>query len=129
MRREKQKFVFFPAGTGVAARRAKPKEIEIDIDPKGSVAGLPDSQFASPRQLGEILARTPQCQECIVKQVFRYMAGRMDTPADRPLLRDAVEVFRKSDFRFRELMVYLASARTREMSGRSVSVAGNYNTQ
>ena len=85
MRREKHKLLFYPNLTGVAARRAKPKEIDLDLDTKGWVAGLPDSQFTSPRQLGELLARTPQCQECVVKQVFRYMSGRQDTPADRPV--------------------------------------------
>ena len=82
MRRENHKLLFFPPLTGVAARRAKPKEVELEIDTKGCVAGLENSQFASPRELGEMLARTPQCQECIVKQLFRYMAGRHDTPAD-----------------------------------------------
>ena len=69
---------------------AKPKEVDLDLDTKGWVAGLPDSQFTSPRQLGELLARTPQCQECVVKQVFRYMSGRQDTPADRPVLNQAL---------------------------------------
>jgi hypothetical protein len=107
MRREKQKLLFFAQGATAASRRAPPKEIELDIDSTGWIAGLPDSRFASPRQLGELLARTPQCQECIVKQVFRYMSGRQDTPADRPTIARAAEAFRKSDFRFKELLVSL----------------------
>jgi len=126
MRREKHKLLFFPAGSGVAARRAKPKEVELDIDTTGSVAGLPDSQFTSPRELGAMLARTPPCHECIVKQLFRYMAGRLDSPADRPLLRGALEVFRKSGFRFKELMVYLAKWKDAQLPGRSVRVASNH---
>jgi hypothetical protein len=123
MRREKHKLLFAVPGTGAAARRAKPKEVELEIDTNGSVAGLQNSQFTSPRQLGELLARTPQCQECIVKQLFRYMSGRMDTPADKPLLRGAVQVFRKSNFRFKELVVYLAKGRFAPLPGRSVDVA------
>jgi hypothetical protein len=129
MRREKHKLLFFPSATGGAARRAKPTEVELEIDTKGFVAGLDNSQFTTPRELGEMLARTPQCQECIVKQVFRYMAGRLDTPADRPLLRQAVDTFRKSEFRFKELMVYLAKSQDPQISGRSVNVAGNHKTQ
>jgi hypothetical protein len=129
MRREKHKLLFFPAGSGVAARRAKPKEVELEIDTKGFVAGLDNSQFTTPRELGEMLARTPQCQECIVKQLFRYMAGRLDTPADRPLLRQALDTFRKSGFRFKELMVYLAKSQEAQFPGRSVNVAGNHKTQ
>ena len=98
MRREKHKLLFYPSLTGVAARRAKPKEIDLELDTKGSVAGIQGSEFTSPRELGEILAKTPQCQECIVKQVFRYMAGRLDTPADRPVINQALEAFRKSGF-------------------------------
>jgi hypothetical protein len=129
MRREKHKLLFFPAGGGVAARRAKPKEIELEIDTQGFVAGLENSRFTTPRELGEMLAGTPQCHECVVKQVFRYMAGRLDTPADRPMLRQALETFRQSGFRFKELMVYLASAKDTQLSGRHSSVASNHKTQ
>jgi hypothetical protein len=126
MRREKHKLLFYPNLTGVAARRAKPKEIELELDTKGSVAGLPSSEFTSPRQLGELLARTPQCQECVVKQVFRYMSGRQDTPADRPVLNQALEEFRKSDYRFKELMVALVKSREFPVSRRTVDVANNH---
>ena len=126
MRREKHKLLFFPPGTGVAARRAKPKEAELEIDTQGWVAGLENPRFTSPRELGELLARTSQCQECVVKQVFRYMAGRMDTPADRPLLGQALEAFRSSGFRFRELMLYLAKWKDVPLPGGSGNVADNY---
>ena len=82
----------------------------MELDTKGVVAGIPNSEFTSPKELGELLARTPQCQECLVKQVFRYMSGRQDTPADRPVLRQALEEFRKSDYHFKELMVALVKA-------------------
>jgi len=116
MRREQHKLLFYPDLHGVAARRAKPKEVLLDLDTKGAVAGIPDSQFSSPRQLGELLARTPACQECVVKQVFRYMAGRQDTPADKPLLNQAFDDFRKSEFRFKELVVSLVSGRSNDAS-------------
>ena len=93
MRREKHKLLFYPNVTGVAARRAKPKEVDLELDTKGWVAGFANSEFTSPRELGELLAKSPQCQECMVKQVFRYMAGRQDTPADRPVLNQALEAF------------------------------------
>ncbi len=127
MRREKHKLLFYPNLTGVAARRAKPKEIELELDTKGRVAGIQDSEFSSPRELGELLAKTPQCQECVVKQVFRYMSGRQDTPADRPVLNQVLEVFRKSDYRFKELMVALARLREFPDSGRrTTNVASNH---
>jgi hypothetical protein len=46
-----------------------------------------------------------------VKQYFRYVAGRTETAADRPLIREAFEDFKQSQFRFKEMMVSLAVAR------------------
>ncbi len=129
MRRETHKLSFFQPGASVAARRAAPKTVELEIDTKGWVAGLESSMFASPRDLGELLSRTPQCQECVVKQVFRYMAGRKDTPADRPLIAAALEQFRKSGFRFRELMVFLVMGKDARAPGGAVHAAANYQTR
>jgi len=126
MRREKHKLLFYPNVGGAAGRRAKPKEIELELDTKGMVAGIPNSEFTSPRELGDILANTPQCQECLVKQVFRYMSGRQDTPADRPVLTQALEAFRKSDYRFKELMVALVKSKEFSASRRTVNVASNH---
>ena len=45
-----------------------------------------------------MLAASPQCQECMVKQYFRYAAGRTETPADRPLIRSVSRGFPGSGF-------------------------------
>ncbi len=82
--------------------------------------------FNNPKQLGDILAKTPQCQECVVKQVFRYMAGRQDTPADRPLLTQALAAFRKSEYNFKELMVALVKLREFPEPRRLGNVASNH---
>jgi hypothetical protein len=109
-RREKFRLLF-STGRGGGNRRAPPKTLDIDIDPKGHVAGLPSSQFQSPLELGKVLAESAQCQQCVVKQYFRYTAGRMETPADRALIRSALDDFRKSQFRFKELIVSLVRSR------------------
>lgn len=93
-------------------RRAPPRIVELDLDTSGSLAGVPDSKFTSPRELGAVLAKTPQCQECVVKQYFRYTAGRMETLADRPVIQRVFKDFRDSQFRFKELIISLV--RTRE---------------
>lgn len=91
------------------------KKVTLPLDTSAYVAGIPDSQFTSPQQLGAVLAKSSQCQECVVKQYFRFQAGRMDTPADRPLIRLVSENFRDSGFRFKELIVSLMVLR--EFSG------------
>ena len=55
------------------------KTVELPIDGKGEIAGLPNSAFSEPQQIGRVLADSRACQECVVKQVFRYAFGRLET--------------------------------------------------
>jgi hypothetical protein len=105
-------------GRGMAARTVK-----LDLDTAGNVAGIPNSQFSSPAELGAVLAKSALCQECVVKQYFRYTAGRLETPADRPLILKAVQDFRKSQFRFQELIVSLTLLR--EFPGETIDQGGS----
>jgi hypothetical protein len=88
------------------------------------VAGIPNSAFTSPKELGAVLAASPQCQECVVKQYFRYLAGRTETPADRPLIRRVFEDFRRSGFRLQEMIISMVRVREFPAEGGS-NVAGN----
>jgi hypothetical protein len=117
-RREKAKLVFYPLDR---KSKEKPRTVELELDTTGWVAGIPDSNFSSPMELGRVLARTPQCQECIVKQYFRYVAGRTETAADRALIQKVNADFRDSQFRFKELMVSLMVSR--EFPDRSAGAA------
>jgi mono/diheme cytochrome c family protein len=119
----------FPAGGGGGGgggRRAPMKSVDLDIDPTGYVAGIPDSKFSSPSQLGAVLAKSAQCQECMVKQYFRYTSGRLETPADRPLIRQLADNFQKSQFRFKELIVSMVRLREFPNSGGAVHVASDH---
>jgi hypothetical protein len=113
-------------GGGGGNRRAPVKTLDLDIDATGYVAGIPDSEFSSPSQLGAVLAKSAQCQECMVKQYFRYTAGRMETPADRPAIRQMVDDFRKSQFRFKDLIVSMVRLREFPNSGGTVHVASDH---
>jgi len=105
-RRDKLVFEFPVAG---AKAKNAVKTVSLDLDTNGNLAGIPDSQFTSPADIGAILAKSPQCQECMVKQYFRYSAGRFEGPADRPLIRQALERFQASQFQFKELMLAITS--------------------
>ena len=85
--------------------------MELELDTRGHIAGIPKSEFSNPRELGRVLAASPQCHECVVKQVFRYASGRMETPADRPVIERALADFRDSQFRFKSLIIALAKWR------------------
>ena len=86
-------------------RRKEPRSVSVPIDNRGWVAGIQGSEFQTPRELGAVLAKTPQCQECLVKQYFRYAMGRRETPADRAVIARSLADFRGSQFRFQELMI------------------------
>ena len=105
-RRDKLVFEFPVAG---AKAKNAVKTVSLDLDTNGNLAGIPDSQFTSPADIGAILAKSPQCQECMVKQYFRYSAGRFEGPADRPLIRQALDRFQASQFQFKELMLAITS--------------------
>jgi len=124
----REKFTLEFRGKG-EERRKPVKTVELDLDTTGTVVGIPNSNFSSPAELGAVLAKSTQCQECVVKQYFRYMAGHLETPADRPVLRKATDDFRESQFRFKELIVSLIRLREFPDSERSRLVTSNHQSR
>ena len=107
-RRDKLKLVFYNPHDDDDEK--KMKTAELDLDAHGTISGLPAADFSSPKELGTILASRPECQECMVRQLFRYGWGRHELGADRPVILAALQRFRDSQFRFKELMISLVSA-------------------
>jgi hypothetical protein len=105
--RDKLSITFFP---GHGEKNMQKKTVQLELDSSGFIAGIPNSQFSSPRELGIVLAQSKQCQECVVKQLFRYAAGRRETPNDRRIIDQAYNRFKESHFRFQELMVALVES-------------------
>jgi Protein of unknown function (DUF1592)/Protein of unknown function (DUF1588)/Protein of unknown function (DUF1587)/Protein of unknown function (DUF1595)/Protein of unknown function (DUF1585) len=94
-----------------STRRNTPaKTIALPIDAAGEIAGLANGAFTEPNQIGRLLAASRVCQECIVKQVFRYAFGRLEMPADRDAIKTAFTAFRDSGFRFKALLVALVQS-------------------
>jgi hypothetical protein len=87
-----------------------PTKAELPLDTSGDVAGIPNSGFHSPKELGRVLSESAECQQCVVKQLFRFAFGRPETAADRPVIEAAFDNFRNSQFRFKELIVAMAMA-------------------
>ena len=57
--------------------------------------------------LVECWQSSPICQECVVKQMFRYGFGRPETPADRATVAGVADAFRHSGFKFKEMLIAL----------------------
>jgi hypothetical protein len=87
-------------------RRAD-KKIDLDLDTRGEIAGIPNSAFSDSMQLGGILAQTPVCQECMVRQIFRYAFGRLETSSDEETIHQLFATFRDSGFHFKDLLTGL----------------------
>ncbi len=79
--------------------------VQIPVDTSAAIIGIPNSEFNSPAQAGRILAASPICHRCIVKQYFRYAMNRAETPADQPAIDAILERFRRGGYRFRELIL------------------------
>ena len=96
----------------IGGARGEPasRTIELPIDGKGEIAGLANSAFSEPTTIGRLLADSRGCQECVVKQLFRYAFGRVETAADRETVRRAFAAFRESRFQFKELLIALVRA-------------------
>jgi hypothetical protein len=99
-----KEIVDISAGAG-ESRRSKP--VSVDITATGEIAGLPNSTFGDSRALGRVLASSPVCQDCVVKQMFRYAFGRAEGPSDRQTVSGTAATFRSSGFKFKELLISL----------------------
>lgn len=126
-RREKLSLQF--GGRRSEGRRAAEKKVDLPIDSTGTVVGIPNSEFSSPSELGAVLARSAQCQECIVKQYFRYTRGHVEMPADRAILRKVMDDFKASQFRFKELIVSLVRLTEFPASERTRLVTNNHQSR
>ena len=97
-------------GGGGGGGRGGPPPIPLEIDAQGEIAGIPNSNFSGAKQLGTILANSPVCQECVVRQMFRYSYGRLETASDENTIHQLYDQFKASGFRFKSLLVALVQS-------------------
>jgi hypothetical protein len=107
-RREKLELKFFNPRDDDDEKKVK--TIALDLDTHGALEGVAGAEFTSPKELGRILASRPECQECIVRQLFRYGWGRHESGRDGRVIQAALTRFHDSQFRFKELMISLVTA-------------------
>ena len=98
--------ISLPAAGGARGR----KDVKLDIDTQGEIAGIPNSAFSDAKQLGAILAESPVCQKCMVRQLFRYSYGRLETGGDEKAIDDLYVRFKESGFRIKNLLVALVES-------------------
>jgi hypothetical protein len=105
--REKQVALVFPTidkrrnqGT-----RREGVPVQIPVDTTASIVGIPNSNFTTAAEAGRILAESPVCQRCVVKQYFRYAMNRPESAADQPAIDAIFDRFRRGGFKFQELIL------------------------
>jgi len=100
--RDKETILIDTSGSG------RGKKIDLTLETGGEIAGLPNSAFSDAKQLGGILSASPVCQECIVRQIFRYAFGRLETESDQETIHRLFVTFRDSGFHFKDLLIGLS---------------------
>ena len=106
----RQEMIPVPGRGGGGGGRGGPPPIPLEIDARGEIAGLPDSNFTGAKQLGTILANSPICQECVVRQMFRYSYGRLETASDEKTIDQLYEEFKASGFKLKSLLLALVQS-------------------
>ena len=97
-------------GGGGGGGRGGAPPVPLDINAQGEIAGLPNSAFSGrAASSGAILAESPVCQECIVRQMFRYSYGRLETAADEKTIDQIFDQFKGSGFKFKNLLIALVA--------------------
>jgi hypothetical protein len=91
------------------------------VDTTGSVvlSSGTNLKFNNAVELIGQLIKLPEVQDCLTTQWMRYMLGRREVQGEEPTTRSLKDLFRKSNFDFRELLVDLT--RSRSFTHRSVS--------
>jgi hypothetical protein len=105
--RDKEAIALPGRGQGGGGGRGRGNRVTLAIDTQGEIAGIPNSTFTDAKQLGKILADSPVCQKCIVRQMFRYSYGRLETGAEEPAIDQIFASFKDSGFRFKTLLLAL----------------------
>jgi hypothetical protein len=73
----------------------------LPIDVSGDLDG---SKFSGPVELGQALAARPEVADCLVRNMYRYGTGHVETASERPVLDALKSTFRSGGHRVRDLM-------------------------
>lgn len=77
------------------------------IDPSGVLDG---TSFADARELASAVRNHPNLAPCVVKNLYRFATGRLESRGEEPILASLSESFDRSNHRFRALVLDLVSS-------------------
>jgi hypothetical protein len=71
------------------------------IDVSGDLDG---TKFNGPVELGQALAARPEVADCLVRNMYRYGSGHVETASEQPVLDALASAFRTGGYHVRDLM-------------------------
>jgi hypothetical protein len=77
------------------------------IDVSGDLDG---TSFSGPVELGQTLAGQPAVADCLVRNMYRYGTGHVDTATEQPVLDALKSTFRTGGYHVRDLMRDIVSS-------------------
>lgn len=78
----------------------------LPIDSTGDLDGAP---LSDGKALAALLEDEPRVGRCMVRQLFRHAAGRLEVKGEKPLLDELESAFSDADYDFQSLVVELAA--------------------
>jgi hypothetical protein len=91
----------------IGAFRTTDQGKPVDTTGQVTLSSGQNFRFANAVELIGQLARLPEVQDCMATQWMRYMLGRREVDGETPSVKAARDLFRKSNYDFRELLVGL----------------------
>ncbi len=88
--------------------RYREQDNGVTIDATATVDGL--GTFRGPAELGALLRASPEPDDCLVRSVFRYSTGHVESEQERVSLARVNEAYTASGYRFPALLVELAAS-------------------
>ncbi len=77
------------------------------VDASGDLDGVP---LEGARDLAELLRDDPRVPSCMVQQLYRHATGRLEATSETAAFADLEERFAASGYRFKDLLVALATS-------------------
>jgi hypothetical protein len=91
--------------------RFRTTENGVTVDDSGEIIGTDvDGPFRGAAELAHKLAGSPQVQQCVTRQWFRYAFGRLETPLDQCVLDSLVKRFTGADRRVADLLLAIVES-------------------
>jgi hypothetical protein len=88
-------------------RSAEAEHQECTISGEGEVKDV--GKFKGPKGLADLMVKTDVIDGCVVRQMFRFGAGRKELIEDEPFLRDMTQAFVASGRKFDEMVLNYVS--------------------